>query len=211
LQDKIDVFEVKGNLPFNLELLNAERADIKAAFFVDLFLMLAQLDKTMTAREVAERAAEKMLILGPVLGRLMDELLDPIIERTFNILMRSRALPPPPAILQGQEYHIEYISPLARAQKMAEAKAITEMVSIVTEMSNKLPQVLDLVDADKAGREFAKIYNTEHILRSDEEIEAIRQQRIQQQQVQAALDQAGQGAGAIKAIAEAGRSAQGGK
>jgi len=192
-------------LPFNISAgaVNFKRRTaIRRAFFADMFLMLAMLDKQMTAKEVTERVNERMLILGPVLGRLMNELLDPIITRTFNILLRGGKLPPPPAILQGQEYTIEYISPLARAQKMVQIQALTELLAIIREMAETIPDVLDNIDYDKTVKEFADIYNAPEILRSDEEVRQIRQQRLQQAQTQQFLQEATQGAEAIKTISE---------
>ena len=44
--------------------------------------------RQITAREIEERHEEKLLMLGPVLERLNDELLRPLIDRTFNIMVR---------------------------------------------------------------------------------------------------------------------------
>jgi hypothetical protein len=67
---------------------------IKRAFFEDLFLLISQDQRSnVTAYEIAARNEEKMLILGKVLTRLNDELLDPVIDRAFNILNRARMLP----------------------------------------------------------------------------------------------------------------------
>ena len=66
---------------------------------------------------------EKLQQLGPVVERLQDEFLSPIIERTYNILERMGAFPPIPddvaERLSAEEVKIEYISPLAQAQKMS--------------------------------------------------------------------------------------------
>ena len=60
------------------EILDVENR-IQRAFYEDLFLMLANTDrKQITAREVAEKHEEKLLMLGPVLERLHTELLDQI-------------------------------------------------------------------------------------------------------------------------------------
>ena len=57
---------------------------IQRAFYEDLFLMLANSDRRqITAREIAERHEEKLLMLGPVLERIHGELLDPLIDVTF--------------------------------------------------------------------------------------------------------------------------------
>jgi len=63
---------------------------IKEAFYANLFLMLAESDRReITAREIDERREEKMLMLGPVLERLHDELLQPLVTRVFNIMARN--------------------------------------------------------------------------------------------------------------------------
>src|ERR1051326_5757042 len=64
---------------------------IQRAFYEDLFLMLSRSDELrgeqpITAREVEERHEEKLLALGPVLERTNDELLDPIVDRVFQLM-----------------------------------------------------------------------------------------------------------------------------
>ena len=68
---------------------------IKRAYSADLFMMLDQQDKSMTAREVLERTQEKMAVLGPVVQRMQFEFLGRIIERVYNILDRARMFPEP--------------------------------------------------------------------------------------------------------------------
>ncbi|PWG73491.1 phage head-tail adapter protein, partial [Enterococcus hirae] len=74
--------------------------------------------REMTAREVQERHEEKLLMLGPVIERVQNELLDPMIDRVFSIALRGNALPPPPEELEGVDLRVEYISILAQAQRM---------------------------------------------------------------------------------------------
>jgi len=97
--DKIEPLETKGNIPVGRDMLNDYRLAINNGYFTDLFLLLAD-RKNMTATEVQERIAEKMVMLGPVIGRLQSEMLDPIITRTFGILLRAGVLLPPPDFLQ---------------------------------------------------------------------------------------------------------------
>jgi len=76
--------------------INDVRQRIQSAFYADLFLMVSQQSQNMTATEVAERHEEKMLMLGPVLERLQNELIDPLIEITFSAMVNAGVLPPPP-------------------------------------------------------------------------------------------------------------------
>lgn len=198
------------NIPMGLELENQRRNSIKSAFFVDLFLLLTQEPK-MTATEVLERVNEKMLILGPTLGRLMSELLDPIVTRTFNILSRNGMLAPVPPGLEGQNYKVEYISPLAKAQKASETQSIRYLFGAVREMMDMAPDVVDNFNFDKASKEIANIQNNSELIRSDDEIKAIREQRAQAQQVQQALEQAGQGAEVLEKVMGAEKATKGGE
>jgi hypothetical protein len=69
----------------DLNALTADIGDVRqrinASFYTDLFLMISQSEEQggspVTAREIAERHEEKLLMLGPVLERLHDELLGP--------------------------------------------------------------------------------------------------------------------------------------
>src|ERR1700742_2949081 len=73
---------------------------IKEAFYANPFLMLAESDRReITAREIDERREEKMLMLGPVLERLHDELLQPLVARVFSVMARNGRIPPPPPSL----------------------------------------------------------------------------------------------------------------
>ena len=211
--EKVEILDIKRDIGIGLEMENQRRQSIQKAFFVDLFLMLANLPDrtTRTATEIVERVNELMLILGPVLGRLMHEKLDPIVTRTFNILLRNGKIPPPPEALIGKDYKIEYISPLAKAQRASESKSIVELLAAVREMQAMNPSVVDNINYDKTTREFGDIFNTSaDILNSDDEIKAIREQRAEQEKIQQALEQGKLGSEALKNTAEAGAVAGGG-
>lgn len=74
--------------------VEAKQKAIKEAFHVDLFQMFAQLNKQMTAREVGERAQEKLIQFSPTFSRLTTELFNPLLERIFGILLRVGKLGP---------------------------------------------------------------------------------------------------------------------
>lgn len=133
---------------------------IKSAYFEDLFLMLANDTRSnITAREIEERHQEKLLMLGPVLERLNDELLDPLIDRTFAIMLRKGLIPPPPEALQGVELKVEYVSILAQAQKAIDISGIERLTTFVGSIAAIYPGALkklkpmEIVDAyaDRLG------------------------------------------------------------
>lgn len=122
---------------------------IKSAFYADLFLMMVESDRReITAREVDERHEEKMLMLGPVLERLHDELLDPLVKRVFNIMARNGLIPPPPQGLDLARLQIEFISLLASAQKAASTGAIERFWQFGAQVGAIKPEALDRLDPD---------------------------------------------------------------
>ena len=90
-------YQVEADLSALDRAMEQVKDTIRAHFFADVFMMLAAQDMPrMTAAEVAERRQEKMLLLGPILQRLKTELLDPLIERTYFILLRQGEIPQAP-------------------------------------------------------------------------------------------------------------------
>ncbi len=202
--DKIEPLGTYANIPVGMEIINDYRNLIKKNYFVDLFLLLADpARKDMTATEVMQRVEEKMLILAPVLGRLMNEFLDPLINRTFAILWRTNKISPPPDILQGLPYEIEYISPLARSQKLDQMKSINSFLTLISQMAAVKPDVLDNVNEDEVVKNIQDLYGVNpKFVRGEDEVKAIREARalqIQQQQQMATLQQ---GADVVKVGSE---------
>lgn len=178
-------------LPAVLQFVQEHEGRIKSAFYADMWLSILESDRSnITAREVAERHEEKMLQLGPVLERLQDELLDPLIDRCFGILLRSGQLPPPPEELQGQDLKIEYVSIVAQAQKLLGVTAVERFTSFAGTIAQIAPQVLDKLNADKTLDVYAEALGVpSHLLINDEEVAALRAQRQQQAQQQQMAEQ----------------------
>ncbi|CAB4144280.1 Head-to-tail connector protein, podovirus-type [uncultured Caudovirales phage] len=177
---------------------------IRRAFFEDLFLMIANDSRSnITAREIQERHEEKLLMLGPVLERLNDELLDPLIDRTFNIMMKVGMVPPPPQELQGMDLSVEYISVMAQAMKMVGISSIERTMQFAGQMAQANPQVLDKLDFDQALDEYSAMLGAPpSIIKDDAEVAQVRAQRAQQQNAAMAMQMAQQGAQSAKTLSE---------
>lgn len=204
------VYQVQPDTPGQLQAMADARAQIKTIFFSDLFLMLQGISREMTAREVAERHEEKMLMLGPVLERLDNELLDPTVARTFGVMDRMGLIPPPPEELAGQDLQIEYISTLAQAQQAVGLGGIDRLVAFVGGVAPIAPEVLDKIDIQETVDQYARMLGTPaSVVRSDEDVAILQQQRQQQQmkqqqmmEMQQAAQMAQTGAGAAKELAQ---------
>jgi hypothetical protein len=180
--------EVDPRIRELMEDIQDVRGNIRRAFFEDLFLMLAQSDRReITAREVEERHEEKLLALGPVLEQLNQDGLDPIIDLSFSYHMRQGLLPPPPKELEGQELKVEYISVMAQAQKLVGIGGLERYAAFagnLVQVSGD-PQIADKVNFDQLLDEHGvSVGVPPTVIRSDEEVEAMRQQRQQAAQAQ---------------------------
>lgn len=163
---------------------------IRTIFFNDLFLMISQLTTVRSATEIDARREEKLIMLGPVLERLENEALDPIIDRVFGVMSRGGLLPPPPPEIAGQEIQVQYVSMLAEAQRATSTAGIERLLSLAGNMAAVVPGVLDKIDFDQAIDEYNEyLRNSPLIVRNSEQVNRIRQDRAEKeaQAQQAAL------------------------
>ncbi len=184
-QGKIETaFNVNLNLEHLLMDIQDVRHRINGSFYADLFLMLANAtDTRMTATEVAERHEEKLLMLGPVLERLHNELLDPLIDNTFDRMVENNLVPPAPEELQGVELSVEFISMLAQAQRAIGTNSVDRYVNNMGLIAQMKPEVLDKFDSDAWADSYADMLGVDpKLVVAGERVAKIRQQRAQAQQ-----------------------------
>ncbi|HDK5277906.1 portal protein [Klebsiella pneumoniae] len=181
------------------------RQIINSAYFVDLFMMLQNINtRSMPVEAVIEMKEEKLLMLGPVLERLNDECLNPLIDRTFSIMARKNLLPPPPDVLQGMPLRIEYISVMAQAQKSIGLSSLSSTVGFIGQLAQAKPEALDKLDVDQAIDAFAEMSGiSPTVIVPQEQVEQVRQQRAQQQQQQQAMAMGMAAAQGAKTLSEA--------
>lgn len=160
------------------------RQRIQRGFYEDLFLMLSTSDRRqITAREIDAREGEKMLVLGPTLEQLNQDLLDPLIDNAYLIMDRRGLIPPPPSDLEGVDLKVEYVSIMAQAQKLVGISSIERFVGFVGQVLQGTgdPQVLDKIKTDEIIKEHHEAMGlSPDLIRSDEEVEEIRKIRSEQ-------------------------------
>lgn len=198
-------FEVNIDLSHLLEDIRDVRERIKASFYADLFLMLANGDlRNMTATEVAERHEEKLLMLGPVLERLHNEILDPLIEMTFSRMLEAGVVPSPPEELQGMDLNVEFVSMLAQAQRAVATNGVDRFVTNLGVVAQFKPEVLDKLDADRWADAYADMLGIDpELIVPGDQVALIRQQRAQAQQAAQQAELLQQGAVTARDLAAA--------
>jgi len=201
-RDRIEPLNIGANNPLGEVQLEQRRTAIRAAFYVDQ-LILGQ-GPQMTATEVIQRTEEKMRLLGPVLGRLQAELLQPLIGRCFAILARQKAFAAAPAMLSEGNIDIEYVSPLAKAQRTGDVQGILQMIEFLMPLMQLDQGVADYLDTDGLAKHIIKVTGTPAVVvRGDGEVAGIRANRAQAMQAEAEMAAAQQMAGAAGAAAPA--------
>lgn len=177
---------------------------IQRGFYADLFAMMINSDRRqMTATEVVERHEEKLVLLGPVLQRINVELLDPLLDDVFEYALEAGLLPEPPEALAGEELEVEYISLLAQAQQAVAASSLERVMGFAGNLVAVFPEIVDGIDSDEALRQYANILGTSpDVIISDDELQAKRQARAEEQQQMQAMQQAGQLAQGAKILSE---------
>lgn len=202
----------QGRYDIGLQRIQERQRAIKEAFHVDLFQMFAQLTKQMTAREVAERSQEKLIQFSPTFSRLTTELFNPLLERVFGILLRAGKLGSvPQAMLQPIDEtrayvpvpRVRYSSRIALTLAALPSLGYQRTVERLSLTSRLAPEVLDLLDFDKAERAAAIADGVDpDIIRPEADVTARRQARAE---AQAQAQQMEQAAAAADAAAKVGR------
>ncbi|MFS7884323.1 portal protein [Cronobacter malonaticus] len=182
-------YQVNPNLGDLLGDIQDTRQLINSAYFVDLFMMLQNVNtRSMPVEAVIEMKEEKLLMLGPVLERLNDEFLDPLIDRAFSMMARKNMLPEPPEEMQGMPLRIEYISVMAQAQKAIGLSSLERFVGFVGNLANAKPEALDKLDVDQAIDNYAVMSGVSPtVVVAQEQAQQTRNDRAQQQQQAMAL------------------------
>lgn len=172
-------FDVNLNLQHLLMDIQDVRGRVRGSFYADLFLMLANAtDTRMTATEVAERHEEKLLMLGPVLERLHNELLDPLIDITFSRMVEAGIVPPAPPEMQGMELNVEFVSMLAQAQRAIGTNSVDRFVGNLGTIAQFKPEVLDKFDSDEWADAYSDMLGVDpNLIVADKQVALIRDAR----------------------------------
>jgi len=122
-------------------------------------------------------------MLGPVLERMHNEILDPLIDLTFARMVEAGIVPPPPEELQGAELNVEFVSMLAQAQRAIATNSVDRFVGNLGAVAGLKPEVLDKLDADRWADAYADMLGIDpEMIVPGERVALIRQQRAEAQQ-----------------------------
>lgn len=203
---------------FDVSQLQREqlKQSIRSIFYVDQLELKES--PAMTATEVQTRYELMQRLLGPTLGRLQSDYLDPLVQRTFNILYRAGQFGELPATITDEgngELDIIYTGPLVRAQRADIAQGVSRWVASLAELGEIVPEVMDIPNWDAIGKELgslegvpAKLMNSNSQIkkkRNDREKQMARtMQGAEDEQVGKGMKELAEGETALRSVPGAG-------
>ena len=204
------MYEVKFDVEKSRLSINDIQERAKTAFHVDLFRAVMEVrarsvSTQITAREVEQLEKEGLVQLGPVTESFDDEFLDPMVESAFAVQLENGDYPPPPKELQGQPLKVEYLGMIHQAQKLVGLVPFERIHAFAGQIAQVTGDtaVFDVINRDEAIREYADMAGfPPELIRSDDELTAMRQQRQQMMQAAQAVELAGGAADAARTMSE---------
>lgn len=187
---------------------------IDRAYHVDLFRALADRHKQMTATEVSELVAEKLINFSPTYGRITSELSTPMLKRGFSMELQAGRFPtPPPEVVQLNEAtrlgeieapQMVYTSKIALALNALQNRKFVEYMQIMEPILQIDPSVAMNINWDQTAKKIAdNVGIPVEMQNSDEVVAQLKEQQAQAAQAQMGAEIAKDGAAAAKDISEA--------
>jgi hypothetical protein len=201
-----------GRYDVGQDRVRMKQEAIKKAYHNDLFQMFAQAERQMTAYEAMQRVSEKLVMFSPTFARLTTELLNPLLQRIFGILLRAGVFPPPPPEVLVDDGtgryalaapQVVYTSKVALAIKALENRSLIEFMQVIGPLVQISPEVMDNMDKDRVFIDVMRNYSMPTTWMIDSEI--VDQLRAARAQAQAAQQQIANTQAMAKAGADASR------
>lgn len=190
---------------------------ISQIFYTDLLAMMLNQDITprqMTAREVNERASERVSLLGPILTRLNNDLLQPLIKGVWHLCLDQASQFYADAGYDAsgllefpngeEEPDVEFVSKLHIEQQASDRLVgLYRLQEFATGLAQIDPQIILKLDSAKMLEEAARSLNEHGTVRDEKEYEKILSAQAQAQQQQVAMQQQQVDAQTVKDLAGA--------
>lgn len=206
-----------GELQSSYTHIDTLKETINNHFYLDRLLDFNN-ETRMTLGEAQLRNALRGQSLGAFYARQENEVITPMIERTFNILLKrgrlgvlsgsqeeieqlKRGAQPvyiPEALAQrminGEDfYEITYLSPAKRTMQSEELRGIIETANFAVQVAPASPEIIDNIDFDKLIARVAKLSGAPmELIKDSDTVKKIREARAKQQEEIAKMEQARQ-------------------
>jgi len=204
-----------GELQSTKDCITELKEEISQHFLIDRLYDLNNKTR-MTLGEAEMRYSIRNDALAPIYTQLMGGWTTPIINRCFNIaypmgllgvvaedeqrikMLKANGIDPiiiPNEIAEAIEsgmnaYDIEYITPAAAILRAEEYRGSIEMIQAMVQLGEKLPEILDRLDADAVAEELPELTGgSSRFIRGLDKAQKIRDDRAAMQQQMMAEEQ----------------------
>lgn len=168
------VMEMKGNIPWGLEMMSTKEAMLAQAFYLNKLRALPQKDD-MTAYEASVWTKEYIREVLPLFEPMETEYNGQLCDQTFTDLMAVNAFGPYseiPRSVRGSEVRFTFESPLSEAIEREKAQRFMEAKNLIAEAQPLDPAASSMVDAKIALRDaLTAIRVPAKWIRSEREVE----------------------------------------
>lgn len=182
-----------------MQLIGDLRERIKATMYNREFLLVQSRERQITATEVNQLIAEKNTVLGPISARISDNVLMPILDRTFEIIDSEwgvlSLLDEPPDEIDGLDIKPYFTGQLARAQRqgssLQQIQSMLEIAGSMKQLDETSMAAFNLVKAMQSADELDLFLPG--AIRTQDEIDELmtqQQQAMAQQQQQMQISNA---------------------
>lgn len=160
---------------------------INRVLFADLFNVLMRQDRQRTAYEVQELKGEGLILLSAVIGNMQEEKLNPLVLRTFGILLRNGLVPPPPEELRKAwkttRIRIELEGPLAQTMKQYhQTTGFMQGLQWISAVGQLFPESMVNIDGDELMRGGSTAQGLpQTTIREKADVDRIKRQQAQNQ------------------------------
>lgn len=208
IRQVIGEFTKSTQLPAGMNIRNDVQAMIHQAFYLNT-LTLPQMSG-MTAYEVSQRVQEYIRQALPLFSPVEQEYNGELCDMTFSLLMQSGAFGSRydiPESLQGQDVQFSFESPLQSAigqEKQGKLQVTAEMLGIARNIDPSVDADVDIRTAFRDAMDGSGV--PARWMRSEDDANQLLQQRAQQQQSAAEMQQVSQGAETLQNVADAAQS-----
>ncbi len=183
-KDRFEPLNLSGDLGISEKMIDMIKSNISRAFFIDQ-LQLRE-GPQMTATESSIRSNDNLRLLSPILGRLHNEFLKPIIDRVFDIMWEAKQFGTLPyELAEGNKLEINYTSQIAKAQKESELDAFPKFLGVMGPIIQLKPEIIDNMNPDEFFRHnWSTVGLPEKSLFDENAVRRTREARAQQMQQQ---------------------------
>lgn len=197
------LLQINPDLSTARKAMESVQEQIRRGLYNDLFKLVLEGRSGVTASEIAAREEEKLVLVGPVLERLHNELFNPLMDRTFECMRQLDMLPPCPPELAGRRLRVEFVSLLAQAQKLVGVNAADQYMALTLKASSAWPEALDTLNVDQMLDTYAESLGLPvSLTRPPEERKQLREARAEAAQAQALAENLEKGVGMVRQLSQ---------